>query len=188
MKTAAPPQPSTASESQAASLSIESLEELCAHALELEHESAGRFHQLADSMEVHHNPEVAGLFREMATLSDAHAAAIEARARGLELPRIPPWEFKWNCPDGPETHCLDEDVDYLMTATQALRVALFNEEQAGAFYQRIAERSSDARVRELAVEMALEEAEHARMLREWLQRQPVEESAGEDLDPPNVPE
>lgn len=169
------------------SQSIESLEELCAHALELEHESAGRFHQLADSMEVHHNAEVAGLFRELAELSEAHAAAVAARAHGLALPRIPPWEFKWNCPDGPESHCLDTEVNYLMTATQALRVALFNEEQALAFYQGIVERTGDARVRELAAEMAAEEAEHARLLTEWLQRQAREDEPADDLDPPNVP-
>lgn len=171
--------------------SIDSLEELCAHALELEHESAGRFHQLADSMEVHHNAEVAGLFRELAKLSDAHAAGIEARAQGLELPRIPPWEFKWNCPEGPESHCLNEDINYLMTSIQALRVALFNERQAHAFYQGIVDRAKNAEVRALAAEMAAEEAEHARLLNEWLEREGNAEGevAGapvEDLDPPNV--
>lgn len=166
---------------------IESLEELCAHALELEHESAARFHQLADSMEVHHNEEVAGLFRELAQLSEAHAAGIEARAQGLELPRIPPWEFKWNCPDGPESHCLDQEVNYLMTAPQALRVALFNEEQARTFYQGIANHTRDARVRELAAEMATEEAEHSRLLHQWLERQAPEQDPADDLDPPNVP-
>ncbi|WP_328988174.1 ferritin family protein [Thiorhodovibrio winogradskyi] len=156
--------------------------------MELEHESAGRFHQLADSMEVHHNAEVAGLFRELAQLSEAHAAAIEARAHGLALPRIPPWEFKWNCPDGPESHCLDEEVNYLMTATQALRVALFNEEQARAFYQGIADHTGDVRVRDLAAEMAAEEREHVRLLNEWLERQPPDLEPADDLDPPNVPE
>ncbi|MBK5970815.1 MULTISPECIES: ferritin family protein [Thiorhodovibrio] len=179
--------------SKQGSHSIDSLEELCAHALELEHESAGRFHQLADSMEVHHNAEVAGLFRELGKLSEAHAAAIEARAQGLELPRIPPWEFKWNCPDGPESHCLDDDVNYLMTSTQALRLALFNEQQAHAFYQSIADRSCDVQVRELAAEMAAEEAEHAGLLAEWLEREGAEDGSeqdgpAEDLDPPNVPE
>ncbi|EIC21496.1 ferritin-like domain-containing protein [Thiorhodovibrio frisius] len=180
----------TASEppSKQESHSIESLEELCAHALELEHESAGRFHQLADSMEVHHNAEVAGLFRELAELSEAHAAAIEAHAHGLKLPQIPPWEFKWNCPDEPESHCLDEEVNYLMTATQALRVALFNEEHARAFYQGIADHTKDAKVRDLASEMATEEAEHVSLLNEWLERQSPEAEPADDFDPPNVPE
>ncbi|MBK1648900.1 ferritin-like domain-containing protein [Rhabdochromatium marinum] len=169
---------------------IESLEELCAHALELEQESVGRFQQLADSMEVHHNQEVAGLFLEMARLSSAHMAAIEAQAQtqGLTLPKIPPWEFKWNCPDRPESHCLDEDVSYLMTATQALRLALFNEQQAQAFYQSVVEHSPNARVRELAAEMAAEEAEHVHLLQEWLNRQPADEEPAEDFDPPNMPE
>ncbi len=166
---------------------IESLEDLCAHALELEHESTARFQQLSDSMEMHHNEKVANLFRELANLSDAHAAAIESRMQRLELPQIPPWEFQWNCPDGPESHCLDEGVSYMMTATQALRLALFNEEKAQTFYQGVADRSSDARVRELASEMATEEAEHADLLREWLEREAVEAMPLEDFDPPNVP-
>jgi len=64
---------------------------------------------------------------------------------------------------------------------------LFNEEQALAFYQGIVERTGDARVRELAAEMAAEEAEHARLLTEWLQRQAREDEPADDLDPPNVP-
>lgn len=168
---------------------IDSLEQLCAYALELEHESASRFHQLADSMEVHHNPGVAELFRRLAILSEEHAAKIEEQAQGLELPRIPPWDFHWNCPDGPESHCLEEGINYLMTAAQALRLALFNEEQAQAFYQKIAERSSDHQVQALAQEMAAEETEHAALLRQWFES--LDDSAqppGEDLDPPNVPE
>lgn len=168
---------------------IDSLEQLCAHALELEHESTSRFHQLADSMEVHHNPEVADLFRRLAALSEAHAEKIAEDAQGLALPRIPPWDFQWNCPDGPESHCLDENVSYLMTAAQALRLALFNEEQAQAFYQEIAGCSGDARARALAAEMAAEEAEHAQLLRQWLEQiDDSEPPPSEDLDPPNVPE
>lgn len=167
---------------------IESLEELCAHALELEHESASRFNQLADSMEVHHNTAVAGLFRRLAKLSEEHAALIEQRALGLELPRIPPWEFKWNCPEGPESNCLDDNVSYLMTPAQALKLALYNEEQGRAFYAGIAAHSGDSQVRQLAEEMAAEEAEHAALLRQWQDQLRAVEPLSEDLDPPNLPE
>ena len=49
---------------------------------ERQHEK--RYRELADSMEVHHNPQVAELFQRMAEYSDEHAAAalIAANASG----------------------------------------------------------------------------------------------------------
>jgi hypothetical protein len=76
--------------------------ELLVHALELEHESAERYRLLAETMAVHHNAEVAELFRRMADMSDAHASEVIARAEGLLLPEIAPWDFKWSCPGSPE--------------------------------------------------------------------------------------
>ncbi len=167
---------------------IDSLGEFLAHALELEHESAARYEQLADSMEIHHNQDVAQLFRRLAAMSIEHAKAVEQRTQGIELPHIPPWDFKWNCPGSPESDCLEIEVTYLMTRGQALQLAWHNESRGHAFYAHVAADCTDAEVRRLADEMAVEEAEHVNLLKNWLARERDVNGAGhEDLDPPNVP-
>jgi rubrerythrin len=168
---------------------IQTIGELLAHALELEHESAARYRELAQSMAVHHNEEMATLFDRLATMSETHAKETADRASGIRVPEIPPWEFKWNSPDTPESDCLGADVSYLMTATQALTLALHNETRGRDFYAHVAFTSHDSEVRRLAGEMAAEETEHVNLLRDWLAKQSATEAAPlEDLDPPNMPE
>ena len=167
---------------------ITSVGEFLAHALELETEAAERYRELADSMEVHNNPQVAELFQSMALFSDQHAEEVRQRTQGLEIPAIAPWDFKWNCPESPEAPCMDE-VNYMMTPCQALSLALHNEIRGRDFYARVAAESPDGSVRRIAEEMAEEESEHVRLLRQWATRiREVEEVPPEDLDPPNMPE
>jgi len=168
---------------------IDTVGEFLAHALELEQESSSHYRQLADSMEVHHNHDVATLFRRLASLSDEHAASIGTRARDVALPCIAPWEFKWDCAENPEagrgTH---GDISYLMTAVQALELALHNETRGQAFYAHTARVSADAEVRRLATEMSTEVAEHLARLRDLLKHEQGRgETAPEDLDPPHIP-
>ena len=166
---------------------IDTIAELLAHALELEHESAARYEQLADSMEVHHNVTTAEQFRHLATLSHEHAATVEERAVGIELPRIPPWEYKWSCPGSPETDCLDHEPHYLMTRVEALHLALHNERRGYDFYAQVASGSNSPEVRALAARLAAEEADHIAMLRGWLADAEDLPPRQNDLDPPNVP-
>ena len=168
---------------------IASVAELLAHALELEYASQAHYEQLADSMAVHHNPEVASLFQRLAALSGEHAAEVAARAVDLTLPRIPPWAFKWQCPDAPEgADCLDPAVSYRMTTVEAVAVALHNERRGHAYYLYVAASATDAEARTLAAAMAAEEAEHVALLEAMLAAtgapQPAEP---EDLDPPHMP-
>jgi len=170
------------------SQAIESLAEFLAHALELEVESAERYRELADNMKVHNNPEVAELFLRLARYGDAHAAEVQQRAAGLELPYISPWDFKWSCPEAPEVPCM-EDAHYLMNKCQALELALHNEIRGRDFYAQVASRSSDPAVREAAAEMAAEEDTHVAMLRQWVAREACSaETRPAELDPPNMPE
>ena len=167
---------------------IESLAEFLAHALELEVESAERYRELADNMQVHNNLEVAELFRRLARYGDAHAAEVQQRAAGLALPYISPWDFKWSCPEAPEAPCM-EDAHYLMNKCQALELALHNEIRGRDFYAQVAGSSSDPAVQEAAAEMAAEEDTHVSMLREWVTREAcAAERRPADLDPPNTPE
>ena len=166
---------------------IDSLPEFLAHALELEVESAERYRELADSMEVHNNPEVAALFRQLAGYGDVHVGEVRKRAAGIALPAIAPWDFKWSCPEAPESPCM-EDANYLMNKCQALELALHNEVRGRDFYAQVASSASDDEVGRVAAEMAEEEDTHVKMLREWIKREACGTmGAPEDLDPPNIP-
>ena len=167
-------------------MNIENLEEFLVHAMELEEASQEHYEELADSMEVHNNLAVAELFRKLADYSQQHAKEVHERAVDLQLPQIPPWDFKWKCPGAPEASCMEE-ANYLMTTSQALEIALFNEIRGRDFYQEVADHTSNDRVRKMALEMVEEENWHVEMLREW--QQGIEtEAHQEDLDPPNIPE
>jgi|APHig6443717817_1056837.scaffolds.fasta_scaffold277778_2 rubrerythrin len=165
---------------------IESLAEFLVHALELEHESAERYLELAESMEVHHNTQVADLFRQLADMSQTHAREVQDRATGLHLPQIPPWGFKWHCPGSPEVDCGHAKISYLMTTVQVLEIALLNETRSRDFYAWVAIDSPDPEVRALAAEMADEEGGHVLLLDAWINDETerlIEPT--EDLDPPN---
>ena len=73
---------------------ITSVAEFLAHALELEVESAERYDDMADNMEVHNNPGVAELFRQLAKYGKQHADAVRQQASAYDLPAISPWDFK----------------------------------------------------------------------------------------------
>ena len=167
---------------------ITSLGEFLAHALELEQESAERYRELSDSMEMHNNLEVAELFQKLAHYSQLHAREVQERTQGLEIPAIAPWDFKWNCPESPEAPCMEE-VNYLMTPLQALELALHNEIRGRDFYARVARESPDPEVRSTAGELVEEEDGHVTLLQQWIARADFQaESPPEDLDPPNMPE
>lgn len=167
---------------------ISSVAEFLAHALEMEVESAERYRELADSMEVHHNTEVAALFRRLADEGDAHVEQVTRRVATIDLPNIAPWAFKWSSPDGPESLAMD-DIHYLMSRRQALALALHNEVRGLDFYAQVADRAQNAEVRVLAAEMAGEEHGHVVMLRNWLSKEAEDGPTSlPDLDPPNMPE
>ncbi len=166
---------------------IASIAEFLVHALELEHESAERYLELAGSMEVHNNHRVADLFRQLAAMSETHAREVQDRAAGLQLPQIPPWGFKWRCPGSPEVDCGHAKISYLMTAVEVLEVALLNETRSRDFYAWVAVDSPHPEVRTLAAEMAEEEGGHVLLLEAWINDEAqCEVAPTEDLDPPNV--
>ncbi|MGE5154807.1 MAG: ferritin-like domain-containing protein [Bdellovibrio bacteriovorus] len=175
--------------SEPTAVPIATVAELLVHALELEHESAERYRLLAGTMAMHHNAEVAELFRRMADMSDAHASQVTARAEGMLLPDIAPWDFKWSCPESPESDCPDDvEVSYLMTPQQALQIALHNETRGRDFYARVAASSPTPEVRRIAGEMAQEEDEHVALLKAEIADQDLAATVvPTDLDPPNIP-
>lgn len=140
-----------------------------AHAIALEHEAAERYLELADMMESHRNDAVASLFRDMVRYSRLHHDSIVERARGVALPVLRSWQYRWRQP--PETGG-DEAFDPTLTAWDALRHARENEFRAQAFYTLAAAGSGDPEVQRLATEFAAEEAEHVQALDQWLARTP----------------
>jgi rubrerythrin len=165
---------------------ILTMPEFLAHALELEVESTERYREMADCMEVHNNPEVAELFRTMARYGEMHTAEVRSLAAGHALPSIPPWEYKWSHPEGPESPAV-EDANYLMTTCQALELALHNEIKGRDFYACVAREAPDEEVRRVAAVMAAEEDTHVEMLQVWMRRAACTPAAPlSDLDPPNI--
>jgi len=169
---------------------IADLPELLAHALELEHAAAARYRQLADSLLVHHNYQVADLFRQLAARTEERAALIARRAHGVKLPAIAPWDFQWDDPDSPKTgSMLDLAIGYQMNLQQALRFALKQEIQGHAFYTRIATCVDATEVRILAADLSAAQREHISWVKDRLEQiGPRVEKPLDDLDPPNVPE
>jgi rubrerythrin len=167
---------------------ITDLDTFLAYSVALEEEAAERHDELADMMDVHHNPGVAETFRKLAHYSRLHAQEIRDHSRGHNLPVIAPWDFGWDNMEGPETTDIS-DVNYLMNTVQALKIALGNEQRAHDFYFDISKNSQDEAVRALAGEFADEEKEHLELLDKWLESCPEsDEEPAFDPDPPNMPE
>lgn len=171
-----------------ADLVIATVAEFFAHAQALELGMVERYEEMADSMEVHNNPAVAEMFRELAATGQKHAGRIVERSRGMELPRIAPWDFKWGDGAGPETASSD-DVHYLMTPYHALELARDAGRGAQRFYSRVSEHAPDPEVSKIAAEFAKEEANHVKMLNQWIKDHPKPKDGWDyDPDPPGMPE
>ena len=74
---------------------ITDLDTFLVYSIALEEEAAERHDELADTLDVHNNPEVAATFRKLAEYSRLHAQEIRDHAKGRQLPVIAPWDFGW---------------------------------------------------------------------------------------------
>jgi rubrerythrin len=168
--------------------SFSDLADLYAHAHAMELEAEERYAMLADQMEVHNNRELAAFFRRLAEIEGRHADEIKARAGGLDLPRIAPWQYRWPDMEAPEAVDLT-DVHYLMTPHHALSLALRAEERAYRFFDTIATGAPDPKIRAMAKEFADEEREHVAQVRDLLaQLHEPEAGWADDPDPPATQE
>lgn len=168
--------------------SIGSTEELLAYSLTLEKEAVERFTDLADQMEVHHNYEVADLFRKLAEIEGKHVENVNRAAAGKQLPALLAWEFDWVDGESPEGGSM-EDAHYLMQPWHAIELAMQGERRAVAFFRYVAASSLDEKVVEMALELTAEEEQHVALLEQWQQRFPKPtEGWDEDMDPPAIQE
>lgn len=132
-----------------------------AHAIEMEHEAAERYLELADMMEAHNNVEVSKVFRDMNRYSILHRDSIKERAVSVDIPKLKSADFKWVTP--PEVTD-DEVFDYMLDPYRALEYARENEQLAAQYYQSVADETTDDEVKTLATEFAEEEQEHTEAL------------------------
>jgi len=156
-----------------------------AYAMELE--ATERYAQFAEQLDTHNNREVAQLFRKLSEVEALHARRILDEMGWATVPALPP-AFAWDGEEGPETAPFDA-LHYLMQPWHALEIALRCEQQAQKYFEEIAAGSAPQRVRAAATEMAGEEREHVRLIREWMHKVP-RPAAGwdEDPDPPQMSE
>jgi rubrerythrin len=161
-----------------------SLADLMAQALTIEREAVARYGELADMMDAHNNPEVAGLFRKMAEYEARHVAQILADMGWADDVVVPRRAVVWPGFESPESVPVDE-VHYLMHPWHALRLALEAERRARDFFAAMAANAPNDAVRLAAEAMRDEEAEHVALVEAWLARVPEPAADwSEDPDPP----
>jgi rubrerythrin len=182
-KTTAAAPKRTAAKSAAKAAPVASAAEFMAHAYAMEAEAAERYAEFADSMEVHNNREVAELFRKLSRIEQRHADQIMEHMGWKQSPPSAA-DVRWEGAEGPETADPTE-LHYLMQPYHALQIALHNEKRARDFFAHLAKVTKDAGVRKGALEMEQDEAEHVRLIEEWLLRTPKPDANWEaDQDPP----
>jgi len=175
----------TAARVAAKAAPVASASEFMAHAYAMEAEAAERYAEFADSMEAHNNREVAELFRKLSRIEQRHADQILEQMGWKQSP-VTSVDVRWEGAEGPETADSTE-LHYLMQPYHALQIALHNERRARDFFAHLAKVTKDAGVRKGALEMEQDEAEHVRLIEEWLKRTPLPDANWEaDPDPPTL--
>lgn len=151
----------------------------------MEVEAVERYSMLADTMAEHNNPQVAELFRKLARIEQLHADNIMEQNQSLRPQQaLAAEDFRWDEGEGPETADPGE-LHYRMQPYHALQIALVSEHRAHQFFMNMARSTRSASVRKSALEMAAEEAEHVRLIEEWIRRTPKPaEDWAYDPDPP----
>jgi rubrerythrin len=126
---------------------------------------------------------VAELFRKLSRIEQRHADQIVEQMGWKQSP-VSSANYRWEGAEGPETADPTE-LHYLMQPYHALQIALHNEKRARDFFAHLAKVTTNAGVRKGALEMEQDEAEHVRLIEEWLKRTSKPDSNWEaDQDPP----
>ena len=159
-------------------------EDFMARAYVMEIDASERYDDFADQMEVHNNLDVAQLFRKLSQIEGLHAKRI-LKEMGWKKPPKTLLAWRWDDAEPPETAAVT-DLHYLMQPWHALEIALRNELRAEKFFARIVRSvKTPAAVKKVAADMAAEEREHVRLIRDWMKRVPEPEPGWDrDPDPP----
>jgi hypothetical protein len=136
------------------------MQELCAHALELERDAGARFSEYARRLREIGSDELADEFDAMSRAQAEEARALQAAAGGRPPAVLTPWEYAWRLaylPDGDGPRAVP------LTARDALQFAALAKRRAEAFYREVADNARDEMVRSCAQEMG--SAERRQILR-----------------------
>ncbi len=142
---------------------VSSASELLSMAEAMEKEAARRYRVLSARMRLRHEDRLARLFTFLSEIEEKHAGKIERDAEQVLHRPLPPVAPGWEIP---ETFSEEEAASHLLTPHRALALAVRNEDRAFAFYSYIAAEAPDELTRKLAEDLAKEELEHARLLRQ----------------------
>lgn len=171
------------SESSAES-KISNLNDLLALAYQIEIDAVERYKLLADQMETHNNPALVKVFRDLARAEGIHGEEIRRLAGDFDVVSHARRTARFGRSESPEEAALDS-AHYLMTPWHALQLSLAGEKRALAYFSRIVETATDAKVKALAAELVEEETEHVNLVNRLLLRYPrPNDSWAEDPDPP----
>lgn len=150
---------------------IGTIAECYAHAVAIEREAAARYAEFAELMAERGEQATAALFEQLAHFDSRQADLLAARASRMTLPRIPSVEHSWVDDAPPEA--VSHELLHLMTAHDALEIALRNKQRSQALFEQVATSAEDAEAKNLAAEISADEAEHIRRLREAIARTPT---------------
>lgn len=137
----------------------------------VEEEAKDRYLELAEQMELHHNPEAARFFRFMLKVEGIHEDKLASRRRELfgDAPRAVRREMIFDV-EAPEYH----EVDAEMSVREALLVSLRAERKAHEFFAAALGRVVDGEARALFAELRDEELEHQALIEKELAKLPPE--------------
>lgn len=146
----------------------------------VEEEARERYEELADQMEIHHNPEAARFFRFMVDVEGIHQERLVAQRhdRFGDEPVVVRREMIFDI-EAPEY----DEVRATMSVRQALEAALRSEEKAHAFFDAALARVADPEVRALFTALCAEELEHqGRVKKELAKLAPDAELTKADIE------
>jgi erythrin-vacuolar iron transport family protein len=146
-------------------------------AILIEDEARDRYGELADQMELHHTPEAALFFRQMAVNETRHGTELAMRRQALfpTAARTVTREMLWDV-EAPGY----ESVTVFMSVRQAMVVALEAEIKAHDYFAAALEYVFDPDVKALFVELRNEEIEHQEMVRRGMAKLPPGPEANPD--------
>jgi len=164
---------------------VSSLAELLAVAYQVEVDAVERYRMLAEQMDTHNNAELAAVFRDLARAEGIHAAEIQRWAGDVDVAALGGQFGQWTTGDSPEAADLSS-AHYMMTHSDALRMALAGEERALAFFEEVVRTVDDPKAKELAKRLVEEEKEHVELCHQLIRRhdKPLRRLGNEDPDAP----
>jgi ferredoxin/rubrerythrin len=151
-------------------IKLHTLEELFAYAVKVEEDAALHFEALSKEMVACGNTAVGELFAQLGAYSRLHLKKAQERAGSLDVTGLMPPYYVWPDYRTPERTTLWAG-DPALSRLDALKAALIGERRGYEFYYAVAGTSNDPEVCAMAKEFYLEEAEHVRLLEDWIARE-----------------